>query len=88
MIVVFGYFLIEKRTLVLGSGDAFQQHYLVLYDFNSIMREFIRTGDLGRLNFNWSIGIGDSSLAQYGYYIMGDPFAYLSLLFPMKYLAE
>lgn len=87
VIVVFGYFLIEKRTLVLGSGDAFQQHYLVLYDFNSIMREFIRTGDWGRLNFNWSIGIGDSSLAQYGYYIMGDPFAYLSLLFPMKYLA-
>ncbi len=83
--VIFCDFIVEGKTL-LGSGDAFQQHYLILYDFHEGVRNAIKQGDWSNIFYNWHIGLGADMMGQYGYYITGDIFSYLSLPFSDKYL--
>ena len=40
----------------------------------------------GISTFSWNIGIGSDVISEFSYYIIGDPFAYISLLFPMSKL--
>lgn len=83
--VIFCDFIVEGKTL-LGSGDAFQQHYLILYDFHEGVRNAIKQGDWSNIFYNWHIGLGADMMGQYGYYITGDIFSYLSIPFSDKYL--
>ena len=63
--------------------DGLKQHYVILYDFNNIVRNILKDGIY---LFSWNMGLGLDIIGQYSYYILGDPFAYISLLFPLKYL--
>ena len=62
--------------------DGFRQHYIILQDFSNIVRNIFKEG---LTLFSWNMGLGLDVIGQYSYYILGDPFAYISLLFPMKY---
>lgn len=63
--------------------DGFKQHYVILYDFNTMIKNIFQDGIS---LFSWNMGLGLDVIGQYSYYVLGDPFAYISLLFPTKYL--
>ena len=62
------------------SGDGFHQHYPFFRQYLNMIRTFFQTGNWQ--SFDWSIGLGQDTLMTYGYYVVGDPFVYLGLLFP------
>lgn len=79
---VFGVFLIYNKSFV-WEGDGIKQHFTILYDFNQIVRNMWKNG-IPMLS--WNMGLGLDVIGQYSYYVIGDPFAYISLLFPMDKL--
>ena len=83
--IVFGIFFINKRTFI-WQEDGIKQHYIILKNFNEIIRSFLSYHQNGIQLFSWNMGIGLDVIGQYSYYILGDPFAYISLLFSMENL--
>jgi len=79
---VFVVFIIYNKSFI-WEGDGIKQHFTILYDFNQIVRNISSNG-IPMLS--WNIGLGLDVIGQYSYYVIGDPFAYISLLFPMDKL--
>ena len=79
---VFAVFIKYNKSFVWQS-DGIKQHFAILYDFNQIIRNMFSEG-IPMLS--WNMGLGLDVIGQYSYYVIGDPFAYLSLLFPMDKL--
>lgn len=75
------YSFIKLGKSFVWNPDGIQQHYAILYDFNRMIKNGFKL-------FSWNMGLGLDVISQYSYYILGDPFAYMSLLFPMKYLGQ
>lgn len=80
--IVFAVFWLNSRTFV-WQGDGIKQHFAILYDFNQIIRNILKNGFP---MLSWNMGLGLDIIGQYSYYVIGDPFAYISLLFPMEHL--
>ncbi len=79
---IISYFsFIKLGKSFIWKTDGLKQHYVILYDFNRIIRNIFKSGIP---MFSWNMGLGLDIIGQYSYYILGEPFAYLSLLFPMK----
>lgn len=78
-------FIKAGRTL-LWNSDGINQHFSILYNFNEVVRHFIKHPLGGIPEWSWNIAYGNDIIGTYSYYILGDPFAYLSLLFPMNKL--
>ena len=78
---VFSIFFITKRSFIWDS-DGIKQHYIFFENFYNSIKN-IKNG-FGA--FSWNLGLGLDKIGQLSYYILGDPFAYLSLLSPAKYL--
>lgn len=74
---------IESGKGFICIGDGNRQHYIFLNDFYQIMRNLFTDGFP---QISWEMGLGLDTIGQYSYYILGDPFAYISLLFPMNKL--
>ncbi len=83
--IVFSVFIINKRSFV-WQDDGLKQHYIILKDFNEKVRDFLSNPSEGLDLFSWNMGLGLDVIGQYSYYVLGDPFAYISLLFPMQHL--
>ena len=83
--IVFGIFFVNNRTFI-WQADGLRQHYIILKDFNEIIRGFLASPQNGVKLFSWNMGLGFDVIGQYSYYVLGDPFAYISLLFPMEKL--
>ncbi len=83
--IVFFIFVYHKNSFIWQS-DGIKQHYIILKDFNEKVRNFFNNTENGMTLFSWNMGLGLDVIGQYSYYILGDPFAYISLLFPMQYL--
>lgn len=81
-IVVFAIFIKNNKGFI-WQEDGFKQHYAILYDFNQMVRDMFSNGFS---MLSWNMGLGLDVIGQYSYYVIGDPFAYISLLFPIKYL--
>lgn len=81
-LLIFSVFIKAGRSFV-WNLDGIKQHYIILYDFNQIVRNMFKSGIP---MISWNMGLGLDFIGQYSYYIIGDPFAYLSLLFPMQHL--
>src|SRR5699024_5037831 len=77
-LVFSGFYL--TRTSFIWDGDGFSQHYLLFYDYLERLRQLFRGG--GFSMWDWTIGMGADVIQSYGYYVIGDPFVYLGLLFP------
>lgn len=84
-IIVFSIFAKYQCTFI-WQADGLKQHYIILKDFNEKICSFLKSPSQGLDFFSWNMGLGLDVIGQYSYYVLGDPFAYLSLLFPMKYL--
>lgn len=79
--LIYGYFVREQKSFI-WEGDGFSQHYLVFKDYLSMWRGFLSHPTAGFPFWDWNIGLGADVIASYGYYVIGDPFVYLGLLFP------
>lgn len=73
-VFVFGIFAIKGKTFI-WQVDGFNQHFIFLQNFRDMFSKF-----------SWNSGLGLDTIGQYSYYLLGDPFAYISLLFPVKYI--
>ena len=80
--IVFAVFIKYNKSFV-WQGDGIKQHFVILYDFNQMIRNIFKNG-ISMLS--WNMGLGLDIIGQYSYYVIGDPFAYISLLFPLEYL--
>lgn len=81
-LIVFAIFIRLNKGFI-WQADGFKQHYVILYDFNQMMRNIFQDGFP---MLSWNMGLGMDVIGQYSYYIIGDPFAYISLLFPIEWL--
>lgn len=77
--LIFIPFIIQGKSFI-HQGDGFHQHYPFFRQYLNMIRTFFQTGDWQQ--WDWSIGLGQDTLLTYGYYVVGDPFVYLGLLFP------
>lgn len=80
--IVFAVFIKNNKSFIWNS-DGFSQHFVILYDFNQIIRNAFENGFS---MLSWNMGLGLDIIGQYSYYVIGDPFVYISLLFPIEYL--
>lgn len=83
--IAFSVFIVSKHSFI-WKGDGLRQHYIILKDFNEKVRSFLSNPSEGGQFFSWDMGLGLDVIGQYSYYVLGDPFAYISLLFPMSHL--
>ncbi|MFL2109940.1 YfhO family protein [Marinilactibacillus psychrotolerans] len=80
MSAIFGYYFFAANASFIWTTDGYTQHYLIFHDYLEKLRGFF-TGS-GFPLWDWSIGMGSDVIQSYGYYVIGDPFVYLGLLFP------
>lgn len=62
------------------ESDGFSQHFQLFDDYVKVLQGLFR-GE-GFSQWNWSIGPGADTITAYGYYVLGDPFVYLGVVFP------
>ena len=83
------WFYLTGRTLI-SQGDGILQHYPALVYYAKYLRTIIRTlvydHQLVIPNWDFSIGEGSDILATLHYYVIGDPFAFFSVLIPTRYM--
>lgn len=79
VMAVYSYFVWTGLSFIWES-DGFTQHYPLFYDYVDKLQGLLR-GE-GFPQWDWSIGMGADTLTSYGYYVVGDPFVYLGVLFP------
>lgn len=79
--LIYGYFFIVQKSFIWES-DGFSQHYLIFKEYLEIIRDFLHHPSAGIAQWDWNIGLGADVIGSYGYYVIGDPFVYLGLLFP------
>ncbi|WP_268913484.1 YfhO family protein [Lentilactobacillus sp. SPB1-3] len=62
--------------------DGLAQHFPILIQFRQMILEFIAHPTHGLTNWAWNIGLGSDTLTNFQYYVIGDLFNYLIVLFP------
>ena len=84
IILCFGVFFsfIKTGRSFIWNSDGIKQHYIFFENFYNTLKN-IRNGFS---TFSWNLGLGLDKIGQLSYYVLGDPFAYLSILSPAKYL--
>lgn len=80
MISLIYIYFVWTGTSFIWENDGFTQHYQLFYDYIFKLRGAF-SGE-GLSFWDWNIGMGADVLYSYGYYVIGDPFVYLGLLFP------
>lgn len=78
-LIIFFPFYSNGRSLILDD-DGSRQHYIIFCDYITRLKNFLLGN--GFNTFTWSIGLGEDVITQYAYYIIGDVFAYIGVLFP------
>ena len=78
-------FFIKSKSLIWGY-DGINQHFSILYNYNEVIRNFLHNPSNGFPEWSWSIGYGSDLFGTYAYYVLGDLFDYISLLFPLNKL--
>ena len=87
-IILYDFF--SNGYTLIRSGDAFFQHYKALIYFAKYVREII-TNILFEHRFvipqwDFEVGLGSDVITTFAYYSFGDPFNYLSVLVPTRYM--
>lgn len=81
-LLAFRYFIIYEKSFV-WIPDGAAQHFPALYYFNRIVRAFLAHPSAGFPFWSWDLGLGADTIGALSFYVLGDPFALVSLLFPM-----
>lgn len=77
--VMFGYSLISTH-------DVLHQHLPIFIKYQHILASWIHHTGFGIDQWSWQLGLGASVFKTFSYYVIGDPFAYLSLFFNKNHL--
>lgn len=83
MFIVFLFCLSDKIPIY--NGDGLRQHYIIFNNLKDVVSGFFSLD--GIHEYSYGFGLGGDIIGQYSYYILGDIFAYLSLVFPLKYMS-
>ncbi len=83
-VLVYGNLAINHSSNVWRT-DGLTQHFPAFYHFNQLVRRFLHHPGRGFELWSWNLGMGGDNLGALSYY-MSDPFAFLSLVFPMRAL--
>lgn len=87
--IVFSWYFLTGRTLI-WQGDGWTQHYRALVYYakylRTILRSIIYEHRLVVPQWDFSLGEGNDILQTLHYYVMGDPFAFFSVLVPTRFL--
>lgn len=81
IIGIYSYFVVLQKSFI-WEGDGFSQHYLIFKDYLALIKDYFADPSAGLPFWDWTNGMGTDVLSAYGYYVVGDPFVYLGLLFP------
>ena len=81
-LAAFRLFFVYGKSLV-WSPDGVAQHFPSLYYFNLWVRPFLSHPELGLPLWSWTIGLGADVVSTLSFYVVGDPFALVSLAFPL-----
>ncbi|AKP64562.1 glycosyltransferase [Levilactobacillus koreensis JCM 16448] len=76
----FGVFGLANRTLI-WNMDGVTQHYPVMLELHRLLA---KSGLAGVTGWSWTFGLGADKLTTLAYYVLGDPFAYVLALFPIR----
>ncbi|MCT0151529.1 hypothetical protein EFL91_03180 [Fructilactobacillus fructivorans] len=74
-------FYLTGNSLIWGM-DGIAQHYPILINFKHMLSEFLTNPSRGFTNWSFNIGLGADQLTSFSYYVVGDFFNYLIVLFP------
>lgn len=78
-IAMFSLYFAQGGSFIWES-DGFSQHFQLFDDYVKVLQGLFRGESFS--HWNWSIGPGADTITAYGYYVLGDPFVYLGVLFP------
>ncbi|MDT6979341.1 YfhO family protein [Levilactobacillus zymae] len=78
----FGVLALANRTLI-WNMDGITQHYPVMLELHRLLAQ---QGLLGVTGWSWTFGLGADKLTTLAYYVLGDPFAYVLALLPVRFL--
>lgn len=62
--------------------DGLAQHYPIIVQFRHMLVSFLNNPSQGFTHWAWNIGLGSDTLTNFQYYVTGDLFNYLIVLFP------
>lgn len=62
--------------------DGLAQHYPILVQLRHMIATFIHNPSGGFTHWAWNISLGSDQLTNFSYYVIGDVFNYLIILFP------
>lgn len=79
VLVLFNFIKFGKSLI--REGDGFYQHFVFMYNYNEIIRSIFSNLSNGIPLFSWEMGLGLDIIGQYSYYVIGDIFTYITLLF-------
>ena len=82
--IAFSYFFLNNKTFV--HGDGWYQHYTSLLYYSKYLKEAFHNIVINHTfsfpTWDFSIGEGEDIITAMHYYCIGDPIAFLSVLFP------
>ncbi len=81
--LVYCTYIFTGRTFVKGTEDGLRQHLVALTYYGNFLRTLL-SGSVIQWDFN--IGEGSDVFQTLSYYVIGDPFTLLAVLFPTKYM--
>ena len=81
--LVYCSYIFTGRTFVKGTEDGLRQHLVALTYYGNFLRTLL-SGSVIQWDFN--IGEGNDVFQTLSYYVIGDPFTLLAVLFPAKYM--
>lgn len=86
--LVFSWYYIDGRTFI--GGDGWSQHYKALIYYARFLRSVIKSLIIDHQliipAWDFSIGEGSDIFQTLHYYVIGDPFALLSMFIPTKFM--
>ncbi len=89
VLIAFGWILFSGRTLIWYT-DGLKQHYKAYVYWGQYLRNYIRqiftNHSFGFPEWDFALGEGNDILHTLQFYVIGDPFSYLSACVPTEYM--
>ncbi|MBU9789494.1 YfhO family protein [Lentilactobacillus sp. G22-6] len=79
--VLVGCLFMTGRSMI-WELDGLAQHYPILVQFRHMIISFLNNPSGGFTHWAWNISLGSDQLTNFSYYVVGDLFNYLIILFP------
>ena len=80
-VFVYGTYFLTGHELI-WHLDGANQHLPLMQQYRQILKDFLTDPTKPFEQWSWHMGLGTDTFSVYSYYLIGDVFAYLTLLFP------